>query len=340
MIVQTFDSLDGQDVKTRALEDAKASKVHGLYFLISKHDQKFRIVPSESAKRVFSQEMITVLSAALTEAFKQGRFDQGLLGAAARIKTTATGATLAGSKPTAEAPVPPPATVVNKGGSPRVGKLGMPEVLFVGVGALALLWLLGKTLRRPRPQAVQPETEYARAGVPPHESPGPGVRPAGPFGGPGNGPGPRPGYPRQQGSHGPPPLQQGGGGGFMSGILGGLGGAVVGNILYDKFGRPHSAAPQQGGEGSYAEHDLPEAPIPPPIHDDPATPLPIVKTYHPDSDGSDCNESAATPDPTDGGDWGGPLSDTVGNRVEDGDGGDCGYSDGGVDGRGGGEWWI
>ena len=27
----------------------------------------------------------------------------------------------------------------------------------------------------------------------------------------------------------------------MSGMLGGIGGAVVGNILYDQFGRPHEA---------------------------------------------------------------------------------------------------
>jgi uncharacterized protein len=40
----------------------------------------------------------------------------------------------------------------------------------------------------------------------------------------------------------------GGGGGFMSGLLGGLGGAVAGNWLYDQFsGGRHNATHEAGG---------------------------------------------------------------------------------------------
>ncbi|MEO6811672.1 MAG: TPM domain-containing protein [Isosphaeraceae bacterium] len=372
VIVQTVESLDGQNINNRALKDAKASQVHGLYFLISKNDRTFRPVPSESAQRVFTLEMTTKLNTALTESFKQGRFDQGLLDAVAQIKTAAAATPSAAApafaepKPAAEAPVAPPAPVVNKGGFPKIGNLGMPEVLILGVGVLALLWILGKVFRRPQPQAMQPGSGYAPAGVPPYEppSPGPGVRPAGSVGNPGHGYGPQPGYPQQPGNYGPPSQQVGGGAGFMSGVLGGLGGAVVGNILYDKFGRPHPAS-SQGGERSHAEHGLPGTPpLPPPIPDDPAGPLPPAETYDPDSGGGgDWNEPAPPPEPSTGGDWGDPSSDTGGDwgggepsgnnggggdwgddanggndSNDGGGGGDWGGDAGGNDGGGGGEW--
>jgi uncharacterized protein len=346
VIVQTVESLDGQDIKKRALADAETSQVHGLYLLISKNDHKFRIVPSESARRVFPQETITTISTALTEAFKQGRFDQGLLEAVAQIKAAAAATpsaaapALDGPKPAAEAPVAPPAPVANKNGFPRIGNLGMPEILILGVGTLALLWVLAKVFRRPQPQVMQPEPGYAPAAAPPYAppGPGPGVRPAGPVGNPGYGYGPRAGYPQQPGNYGPQPQQ--GGGGFMSGMLGGLGGAVVGNILYDKFGRPHPA-PSQGGEGSHAEHGLPGAPIPPSGPDDPNSPLPPVETYNPDAGGGgDWTDPAPAPDPSTGGDWGEPAPDTGGDwgGGEPSGGGDWGNDSGGNDGGGGGDW--
>jgi hypothetical protein len=46
----------------------------------------------------------------------------------------------------------------------------------------------------------------------------------------------------------------------VSGMLGGLGGAIAGNVLYDKFGRPH---PEQGGpvHAPTPEGVTPSAPV-------------------------------------------------------------------------------
>ena len=93
------------------------------------------------------------------------------------------------------------------------------------------------------PLSPPPPPQGGYAPAPPQ---GPGPRPALPYGQPGYGPPPGPGYPAggygpgypPGGGYGPPPPRQGGG--FVSGALGGLGGAVLGNILYDKFGHPHT----------------------------------------------------------------------------------------------------
>jgi uncharacterized protein len=91
----------------------------------------------------------------------------------------------------------------------------------------------------------------------------------------------------------------GGGGGFFSGLLGGLGGAVAGNWLYDQFGRRHYG----GGDYTTGE-STPSAP-----------------------DGGDWGAGAE-------GDWGG--SDAGGGGGADWGGGDAGG--GGDWGGGGGDW--
>jgi hypothetical protein len=70
-------------------------------------------------------------------------------------------------------------------------------------------------------------------------------------------------------------------------MLGGLGGAVVGNILYDKFGRPHEqGVPHEHGvpPGSY-----PAGPLPPTTPDQ-AGGVPPAESYDPNAG--------------EGGDWG------------------------------------
>ena len=46
VVVQTIDSLEGKDIKDRALEEARALKVHGLLVLIAKRDHKVWIEPA------------------------------------------------------------------------------------------------------------------------------------------------------------------------------------------------------------------------------------------------------------------------------------------------------
>jgi uncharacterized membrane protein YgcG len=311
VVVETVDSLEGQDARHRAIADAKEQDLHGLIILISKNDHKLRVVPSRSAEVVFSKERVEAISTLLERSFRDEKFDEGLLAAVAEIRRDAgltpepagigrearpeakaeggededarskshpisawSGSADKTAPPEIEPPAPPlhrselpapsPAAPMPV---PRQGSNVLPLIL-LGVGVLIFLWLLSRVFRRPQqrdyyggpapgvggqPQPIGPAAGFGpapRPSAPPVMNPGsaPGVPPTAH---PGSGPaGPlvaNPGYPA--GGYGAPPPPQRPGGGFVSGALGGLGGAIVGNILYDKFGHPHPAseAPPTGG---------------------------------------------------------------------------------------------
>ncbi|MBV8316282.1 MAG: TPM domain-containing protein [Planctomycetaceae bacterium] len=210
-------------------------------------------------------------------------------------------------------PVIPPQRV---GGGVVPDKKGhiMTTLLIVVLGMLLLFWILSRSSRRTReepyrgaetgPQAPPPG--YA-PGPPPQARPsdafggqpayGPGPRPGAPVGGPA-GYGPGPGYPAggPPAGYGPPPPPQQGGG-FISSALGGLGGAVVGNILYDQFGRPHTPE----GHPLPPHAAVPGGVLPPDDRVEPLPPPPS-ETYDPNAGaggdwGGDPNAGA-------GGDWG------------------------------------
>ena len=97
------------------------------------------------------------------------------------------------------------------------GKFGLGTLLVIGLGifgVLLLLRVLGGLFNRGAGYPAQ----MGMGGMRPGMGPGPG------YGGPGYGyGGPR-------------------GGGFFSGMLGGLGGALAGNWLYDQFSGRHAGA--------------------------------------------------------------------------------------------------
>jgi uncharacterized membrane protein YgcG len=344
VLIETVDSLDGQNARDRAIADAKKQNLHGLIILISKTDHKLWVEPSRSAEVVFSKERTKAINELLNRSFKDGKFDEGLLAAVAEVRKDAgltpepagtgreaktekkseekekenaqskslpvsalTGSADKSAPPKIEPPAPPlPAPMA----AHRQGSNVVPLIL-LGVGVLVFLWLLSRVFRRPQqpadggpapgmggqPQPVQPPVGPApapgygpapRPPAPPVAKPGyaPGVPPtASPGYGPAGPPMANPGYPA--GGYGAPPPPQRSGGGFVSGALGGLGGAIVGNILYDKFGHPHptSEAPPTGGVYNTGE-------MAPPIHPGGGVVPPAPsETYDP---------GAGT-----GGDWGG-----------------------------------
>jgi hypothetical protein len=150
----------------------------------------------------------------------------------------------------------------------------------------------------------------------------------------------------------------------VSGALGGLGGAVLGNILYDKFGRPHPGPEMpQGGAGAFppGHHDqggvvepAPESsqPLPPAETYDPnagaggdwGTPEPETPTTPPDGDWSGGGDgggdwgSAEAPSPENdagaGGDWGN-VEEAPADDQDGGAGGDWDAPDAGGDDQGG-----
>ena len=313
--------------------------------------------PDPSSPRLRIQS----LTGELEKAFKAKDFDGGLLATVNEIRkatgsspandATLPAAGIAGSAPTSKGGAmsnKPPSLVMppeKLGGGAVPAKKGMNvfSLIIMVLGALVLLWLLRKAFRRPQEQpdrglVAGPQTPppgYAPAppssaapGYAPGGQPGygRGPRPAAPVGGPaGYGPGPSSpagGYPAGYGAPPPPPQQ---GGGFVSGMLGGLGGAVVGNILYDKFGRPHTPEGQPlPPQSSVPGGVLPPAPPPPGGVEHPP------ENYDPNAGagadwGDSSTSSAASPAGEDdwgqgnggtGGDWGDggtlPAEDSAG----------------------------
>jgi len=116
----------------------------------------------------------------------------------------------------------------------------------------------------------------------------------------------------------------------MSGALGGLGGAIVGNILYDKFGR---AIPQEGsshGHEHYGHADTQGNAWPQGQAPAPAQPS---ETYDPNAGvGGDWGTpDAPAADEGAGGDWGNAAPVNEG-------GGDWGSPDNSAPDDGGGDW--
>ena len=235
-------------------------------------------------------------------------------------------------KPEPVAVVPPPVTPrppvreippVKKGGN-----MGL-FLIVAALGILFVLWMLGKLFRgatRPTapnqftnqapPQGYGPgvpqQPTYAppappRPGAPYPPQPQPGYAP-----GPGYGP-PQQGYPPQgypqqgypQPGYAPPQPRPGGG--FISGALGGLGGAVVGNIIYDQFGRPH---PHEGAPAGHAGVVPPVPPVPPGA---PVAPVPPEhESYDPNAGAVGNWGTPAAPDSGASGDWGAPAAPDAG----------------------------
>ncbi|MHC5539627.1 TPM domain-containing protein [Singulisphaera rosea] len=278
--IDTVDSLEGRPIQEQAIANAAAIKIHGLYVLISKEPHRIWIEPSRSAEATFSKSKVDGVVQAFLGAFKARDFDRGLSEAIAEIRKSAeptqasTGRAGQVAIPTpaegagAKTPAPPAPGAIPAEAPVEGSGMTWIWILGAGAGILLVLWLVSKGSSNraqpqdmytppPRPQeAPQPSTPgYGAArgpapgmgGPPTYYGPGagypqggyPGSQPPYP---PGGYPGQQPPYPPAgyaPGYPAPPPAHSGGG--LMSGVLGGIGGAIAGNILYDQFGRPHQA---------------------------------------------------------------------------------------------------
>ena len=120
----------------------------------------------------------------------------------------------------------------------------------------------------------------------------------------------------------------------MSGVLGGLGGAIVGNILYDKFGR---ALPPEGSSHGHEHHGQADPQGSPWPQGQAPAPTQPSETYDPNAgvggdwgtpdapvtdDGAGGDWGNAAPAEQGGGDWGSPDN----SAPDTGGGGDWGGS--------------
>lgn len=339
VLIQTVDSLGGETATKKAEDLGRSANLRGLLILIAKKEKRLGLAASRSTEKVFTKEKKAALEKSIESGFKAGDFDKTLILAAehareiVRASTNIPGSAKSDSSapktttppvtsPKSFTPDKPSETQVatnnpansdgSKNSSPATAPpeplKASPYLIYagIGVGALILLWLIRRAFRKPEPALVPPS--YMNNPPPPRgygpqsqQAPPPGYAPAPP---PGYAPAPPPGYGP---GYGPPP-QQAGGGGFVSGALGGMGGAVLGNILYDRFGRPHP----EGHVDVHVHQD--------PTSHGPAQPHPIEpprETFDPNTgvEGSWAEPPAPAPPAEDqwsgtGGSWGTPDQDS------------------------------
>lgn len=271
-LIETVDSLDGKSIANASLERARASGIKGIYVLISKAEHKLE---ARDSQRFLGEPGRRSILGAFTTGFKTGNFDDGLAQGVQAIESAVANS---GGLPAGGAAIPPGPVQdrgralpgrVPPGPNPGGGSSGLSILVMIGVVILAVLIgmrVLGSLFGGRGRQAGPPQMGGRGYGAPGYGAPG--------YGG-------------------------GRGGGFFSGLLGGLGGAVAGNWLYDQFGNRHSGATPTDSGG-----------------------------FHGGDSGGDGGDWGGT-----SGDWGGDVSG--GDWGGDAGGGDWGGGDGGGD---GGSW--
>jgi uncharacterized protein len=220
--IQTRTSAEGKDPAKYAIQLASTYAGKGLYVLILKNDRKIEVLWSGDFSKTITNDDKDKIRNAITTEFKANKYDEGLSKGLDAITTVcmrfpvgkvaaAPAPPVPASRPAPMAPMP--ATPAPAQQSPGLGS-GIFLILLLGVGLLILIGVI---------RSISGARSY-NAGMGPGRIPGPG--PGAAQFGPGGGYGP--GY------------GGGGGGGFFSGMLGGLGGAILGNWAYDRLGGGHS----------------------------------------------------------------------------------------------------
>lgn len=273
--IETIDSLKGQPLNRVFEQQARRWGKQGVFVLIAKAEKK---IEARDFLRFLDKSRRDAIHAAFASGEQRGGLDQGL----AQLTESIGKEVRAAGPPAAQRPSNAPklgrdGRVVRpnpKAAAPQASS-GMPILIILGFVIVGVL-VLGRLFARNR--------NY----TPPYGSNMPGG-PAGPGGmQPGYGPG-----------YGAP-----GRGGFWSSVLGGLGGAMAGNWIYDQMSGRHHHDPYAGGNMS----GDPGAAGPPP--DD--------GTWGGDTGGASWGGDAGG-----GGDWGGGGGDFGGGDW--GGGGDGGW---------------
>ncbi|MGC8640651.1 MAG: TPM domain-containing protein [Isosphaeraceae bacterium] len=236
IVFETIDAIPDLDGKPGpAIERLAEKRAHeigyeGAYLLISKKDHVFsRLLVQDRYASILPRQKRLEVRDALVSRFKNQEFDKGLEDATAILdRALAQAPARAGQRGVV-------AHGVQRNPRAHATQFGVGSLLMIGLGifgVLVLFRVLGGLFNRGGGyQSGMGVGGMNRPGM------GPG------YGGPPGDPGYGYGAPR--------------GGGFFSGMLGGLGGALAGNWLYDQFSGRHGgsehtdAASYQPGEAPY-----------------------------------------------------------------------------------------
>jgi uncharacterized protein len=203
VVVVTTPSLGGATLQSAASAAFSAQSVNGVLIFIARDDRKDIIVPDRAGAQAgwFTPDVLRSIRMSMESQFRSESYDAGITGAVAAVLNVYR-AHLGGLQRTTGSSVAPAQRVSSSWGGFRISMFWW--IIIAVVGFLILRSIL-RAFAAPR-----------YYGGPPGAAPPPGAA-----SGPGYGAGPGYGY----GGFG-------GGGSFWSGLLGGLGGAWLGNELF------------------------------------------------------------------------------------------------------------
>lgn len=263
----------------------------GLYVLLSKREHVIShvLVPGKLASRL-SRERRLAMRDAFLDGFRRGDFDAGLKAGVEKIRQELGDAHSAESRAALPGPSPLPGPrgdaapdIQIQAPPPRGGgALGWLTLIVILLGIVIIFRILRGVFGAMTGGYNRPSMPPGGPGGPPHDG----------YGGGGHG-----------GGYGPR------GGGFLSGMFGGLGGAILGNWMYDRFNRPGGHYPTGGHAGGWGM----------PTSTDPSEPASF----------GGASDSIAGGQDDAGASWGG--GDDAGGGWGDFGGGDWGGGDGGGD---------
>ncbi len=217
IVVVTVPSLNGNDLQSAAQTVFQQQSINGILIFIAKDDRRDIIVPGPATAQFFPEPTIVSIRQSMESQFKDEDYDGGITTAVNGILNVFRAHMNSANAPAAAGgaanyPAVPATTTFQRRGS-HVSVFTI--ILFIVIGYFVLRSIM-RSMSGPR------------------YGPGPG--------GPAPG-GPAPGGPGY-GGYGYGPGYYGGGGSFWSGLLGGLGGAWLGNEM---FGGNRTIVQQPGG---------------------------------------------------------------------------------------------
>lgn len=231
VVVVTVPSLNGKSLQDAAQAVFQQQNVNGVLIFIAKDDRRDIIVPGASTAQFFPEPTIVSIRQSMESLFRSEDYDGGITAAVNGVLNVFRAHL--NSAPAAQQQNYAPPVSQQSAPVAVTQSQGVHFSMFTIIAFIVIAYLVLRSIFRSRSMGPR---YYGGPGGP-GSAPGQG----GPMPGPGYG---GPGY----GGYG-----YGGGGGFWSGLLGGLGGAWLGNEMFGNrggFGGGTTIINEQGGGGN------------------------------------------------------------------------------------------
>lgn len=217
VVVDTVDSISGQSARDMAAAEFQKHDVNGVLIFIAKSPKTVGVIGDRASAVIFPAGTFSDIRSSIRSAFRDGHYDEGVTNGVNLLIDTYRSHAGALQQRVRPRYIPHQTSYAYQTEEHSGINWWLVIVIVLGI------WLIIRAISR------------ASGGY----GGGPGYG-AGPGYGQGPGYGPGPGY-------APGGWGGGGGGGFFSSLLGGLGGAFLGNELFNSFNRPNEMGNQPTG---------------------------------------------------------------------------------------------